>query len=1070
MTINSFNNTTQRVIDDLKKEIRRGGKLKIAAASFSIYAYEALKKELEKIDELQFLFTSNVFTKEKIPKEAREFYIPRANRERKLFGDEFEIKLRNELSQKAIAKETAEWIKKKVKFKSNISGKRSDNFLINQNQMKANVYSPFDDFTTAELGEGQGDKLFYNISKYGNENSQKYIEIFDSIWQNPDYAEDVTQTVIDNMTTAYQENAPELIYYIALYNIFSEFLVDLDNDSLPNEKTGFKESKIWSLLYDFQKDAVIGAITKLEKYNGVILADSVGLGKTFSALGVIKYYESRNKNVLVLSPKRLQDNWNTYKNNYKNNPIAEDRLRYDVLFHTDLDRDRGDSNGINLAQINLENYDLVVIDESHNFRNGESTTHRKEDDYENRYQKLLRKIIKSGVKTKVLMLSATPVNNSFSDLKNQLMIASEGESNKMSSQLDTTMSVDEIFAQANKAFKEWSDFAPEFRTTQKLLDLLSFDFFDLLDSVTIARSRKHIETYYKNSDIGKFPTRLAPHNVTPKLTDLPDINYNTIFSYIDQLNLAFYSPLSYVQQSKIEKYVDPSRMNASTWKNREIGRNQLMITNLLKRAESSIYAFRLTSERMLEAINVSLSKIEKFKTIGKDELIDNENFQDEEDDELSVGKDLKINLADMDYVSWQMELLSDQDVLSRMLERLSKVTPERDNKLQTLQQLISKKISNPINPNNKKVIIFTAFADTVDYLYQNLSPVFKGQDIDTAIVSGSRVDTTLNLKSKHFNDILTVFSPRSKNAQSLFGEEHGQIDILFATDVISEGQNLQDADYLINYDIHWNPVRIIQRFGRIDRIGSTNKCIQMVNFWPDITLDDYINLKSRVENKAKLVAMTSTGENTLDNTDPDLEYRKNQLLTLQKEVVDLEEMSSGINIMDLGLNDFHLDLQKLREKYGDYDTKPFGINAVVQATSEYPPGVIFVLKNHNGNINVDRQNRLHPFYLIYISETGEIMSTQFNPKKILDDMRFLTRGKDTPDILLTSKFNTDTKDGRHMVKYSDLLTQAIDSMVLQKNEKDIDSLFTPGPTTALDNSINGLDDFELIDFLVVSHE
>ncbi|GFH40046.1 helicase-related protein [Lactococcus insecticola] len=1063
----NYNNTTNRVIDDLKDDLKSHSKLKIAAASFSIYAYEALKTELEKVDELQFLFTSDLFTKEQAPKEKREFFIPRVNHERKLYGDDFELKIRNELSQKAIAKEAAKWIKEKVQFKSNISGQRSDNFMVVQNKAESAVYAPFDEFTTAELGTTKGDKLFYNITKFDNENTQQFLDAFENVWNNPDYVDDVTDTVLNNITAAYQENAPELIYYIALYNIFSEFLADLNEDFIPNERTGFKESKIWSLLYDFQKDAVIGAISKLEKHNGVILADSVGLGKTFSAIGVIKYYESRNKNVLVLAPKRLQDNWNTYKNNYKNNPLAEDRLRYDVLFHTDMDRERGQSNGMDLGKLNWGNYDLVVIDESHNFRNGEGTTHRKDDEYENRYQRLMNKIIKSGVKTKVLMLSATPVNTDFSDLRNQLMLAAEGDSENLTKTLKTNNSVNDIFGNAQRAFKEWSNLDPDERITEHLLDMIDFDFFELLDSVTIARSRKHIEKYYDKSDIGSFPTRLAPINKNPKLTDL-DITYDNIFGFIDQMNLEVYNPLKYVQPSKIDKYIDPSRPNAGSWANREKGRNQLMITNLLKRAESSIYAFRLTGERILKNINGKLKTIADYENHHTGKIVDSadESFDDES---FTVGQDLKIDLADMDYLSWQQQLLADQSVFEAMLAVVNTITPEHDTKMAELKTLIRSKIAQPINAGNKKILIFTAFADTADYLYDNLaSALLANEHINTALISGTRTTSNVPNANNDFNELLTLFSPKSKNRDAL--GLIGEVDVVIATDVISEGQNLQDADYLINYDIHWNPVRIIQRFGRIDRIGSSNTQIQMVNFWPDITLDEYINLKVRVENRAKLVAISSTGEDTLDNSDPDMAYRKKQLQTLQREVVDLEDMSSGVNIMDLGLNEFHLDLQQLRAKYGDYDAKPYGIHAVTKADDQHPAGVIFILKNHNNAINIDKQNRLHPFYLVYIADNGEIVSNHFNPKVVLDDMRYLAKDKDQPMHDLTRSFNVETQDGRDMSKYSDLLNQAIDSMMRVKAEKDIDSLFTAGGTTALENDVNGLDDFELIDFLVVRGE
>lgn len=935
--------------------------------------------------------------------------------------------------------------------------------MVVEDSNNTSVYAPFDEFTTAELGTTKGDKLFYNISKFENENTQQFLNAFNVVWNDSNFVDNVTETVLDNITAAYQENSPEFIYYIALYNIFSEFLSDLDEDYIPDDRTGFKDSKIWSLLYDFQKDAVLGAISKLEKHSGVILADSVGLGKTFSAIGVIKYYESRNKNVLVLTPKRLKDNWNNYKNNYKNNPLAEDRLRYDVLFHTDMDRIRGESNGIDLAKLNWGNYDLVVIDESHNFRNGDGTTHKKNDGTENRYQKLMRKIIKSGVKTKVLMLSATPVNTDFSDLRNQLMLASEGDSAKLTKTLNTTSSVTEIFSQAQRAFKEWSTLEGDERTTEHLLEMLDFDFFELLDSVTIARSRKHIEKYYDKSAIGNFPKRLTPINKSPQLTDL-DISYDMIFNFIDQLNLEVYNPLQYVYPSKIDKYIDPTRPNAGSWNNREKGRNQLMITNLLKRAESSIHSFQLTSERILNNIILKLKVINDYEKFKLNSAIS--DADDSKDDIFTVGKDLKIDLADMDYQSWQRQLWNDKKVFQSLLSVVSQVTPEHDSKMLELQKIIRHKIQHPINGENKKILIFTAFSDTADYLYNNLAKKLLDQaNVNSALISGTRTASTIPRINNDFNELLTLFSPKSKNRDAL--GLSGDIDVVIATDVISEGQNLQDADYLINYDIHWNPVRIIQRFGRIDRIGSDNEQIQMVNFWPDITLDEYINLKARVENRAKLVAISSTGEDTIDNTDPDMAYRKKQLETLQNEVVDLEDMASGVNIMDLGLNEFQLDLQQLRKKYGDYEVKPYGIHAVTQADDQHPAGIIFILKNRNNAMNIDKQNRLYPFYMIYIAEDGHIISNHFNPKRILDDMRFLSKEKSNPLEKLSSEFNIETQNGREMGKYSNLLNRAIESMIGFKEEKDIDSLFTQGGTSALENNISGLDDFELIDFLVV---
>ena len=1077
-----FDNVSNRVIDDLKTTIRAGSKVDIAAASFSIYAYQLLKKELEQVEELNFLFTGEVFTSEKAQRESREFYIPRLNAERSLYGTDFEVKLRNELNQQAIAKECADWIRSKVTFKSNTSGEHMMPFMSVQDSESTAAYTPLMNFTTADLGADRGHNAYSTTTKVYAPQAQHFIDTFESIWNDTDRLADVTESVLENITAAYKENAPELIYFAALYNIFSEFLEDLSADYLPNEATGFKNSVIWSKLYDFQKDAVIGCISKLEKHNGCILADSVGLGKTFSALGVIKYYESRNKNVLVIVPKRLKDNWNTFKGNYKNNPVADDRLRYDVLFHTDMNRERGDSNGIDLQNLNWGNYDLVVIDESHNFRNGESTSGRKSDDeYENRYQKLMNRIIRDGVKTKVLMLSATPVNNRFTDLRNQLMLAAEGDSTRLDSSLNTENPTEKIFRDASSAFKAWNALPPEQRTTPALLDMLHFDFFELLDSVTIARSRKHIERYYSLSDVGKFPTRLKPISERPELTDIQGVTFDEIFNRIDSLNMDVYTPMRYVFPSRLGKYVDLESAKGRSWANRETGRNVLMVTNMLKRLESSVYAFRKTSERMYDLIDNITDNIDRFEqgralstTVSQSNIDTIEYDDDPEEAEWTVGKDLKIDLSDIDLVSWRAKLEEDKATLNELIAMITPITDEHDLKLERLLDIIRDKINSPINDGNKKILVFTAFADTADYLYGELAAKIKDEfGLNSAVVTGTRnpamtIPTTRTVRPE-FNTILTLFSPKSKGRDVLFDENPGEIDILFGTDCISEGQNLQDCDYLVNYDIHWNPVRIIQRFGRVDRIGSTNNVIQLTNFWPNISLDEYINLKARVEGRMRMVNLTATGNyNPIDEADnAELEYRKSQLEKIQNEVVDLEDMSGGVSIMDLGLNEFHLDLQELLKKYGEADALPFGIHAVARAGDDTPPGVIFVLKNVNHGVNIDKQNRLHPFYLVYIADDGSVAVNHLQSKELLGKLRNLGKGYDTPDMDMVAKFNAETNNGKSMDKYSALLGYAIESMVSTKAQKDVDSLFSEGGTTALESDITGLDQFELINFMVV---
>ncbi|OUZ19552.1 helicase-related protein [Enterococcus cecorum] len=1073
MGVEVIDNVKKRLKDDMQSTIKKGSKVSIAAAYFSMYAYKELKQQLDQIDEFRFIFTSPTFTKEKTVKQKREFYIPRLSRESSLYGTEFEIKLRNELTQKSIAKECADWIRQKATFKSNITGEFMQSYALVDNY----VYNPMNGFTTVDLGCERGNQMSNVLTRIDYPSSEEFLNIFESIWQNEAKLQDVTEEVIENITTAYNENPPELIYYMTLYHVFNEFLEDITEDELPNEATGFKQSKVWNLLYDFQKDAVLAIINKLERYNGCILADSVGLGKTYTALAVVKYYENRNKSVLVLCPKKLADNWNTYKENYVNNPIAKDRLNYDVLFHTDLSRKTGSSNGLDLERLNWGNYDLVVIDESHNFRNGYGTHANTQ---ENRYQKLMEKVIKTGVKTKVLMLSATPVNNRFVDLKNQLSLAYEGDQDNLNPQLKTTKPIEDIFKQAQKVFTKWSKLEVQERTTENLLNMLDFDFFEVLDSVTIARSRKHIEKYYDSNEVGQFPTRRKPISLRPPLSSLQTaINYNEIYEQLMQLNLCIYTPSNYIFESKKQKYLDVTHNKGDnlTQTGREQGIRKLMSINLLKRLESSVNSFKLTMERIKALIDDTIHAIDAFEQQGKSdiemyEVSDDEFDLDDTNTEMfTVGNKVKIDLADMDYVTWRKELQADAEIFELLTEMIGDIQPEYDSKLQQLLQLITDKIEHPINPENQKVLIFSAFSDTAEYLYEHVSRFVKeNYGLDTAVITGTiEGKSTIKGFKADLNHVLTYFSPISKGKSLLAPDDTRKIDILIATDCISEGQNLQDCDYLVNYDIHWNPVRIIQRFGRIDRIGSQNKQIQLVNFWPDMDLDEYINLKGRVETRMKISIMTSTGDDNLINPEDggDLEYRRAQLQRLQEEVVDVEEMSSGISIMDLGLNEFRLDLLEYIKMHEDLDKKPKGLHAVVPASEDIPSGVVYILRNVNDSVNIDNQNRIHPFYMVYIAEDGTILCDYLHPKKVLDTIRLLCRGKKEPIAELCRQFNLETDDGRKMEVQSELLNEAIRSIIDVKEESDIDSLFSAGGTSALLSEISGLEDFELICFLVV---
>ena len=1075
-----IDNVSKTLKEELSNELKTGSKLSIAAACFSIYAYQELKTELENIDELRFIFTSPTFTTDKTNKERREYFIPKLNRERSVYGTEFEVKLRNELSQKAIARECANWIKEKVKFKSNITNETIPGFIT----VDSVSYAPISEFSAVGLGCEHGNQMFTQIIKTNEaENSKQFIRDFEDIWFDTVKLQDVTEQVINNISTAYKENSPEFIYYVTLYNIFNEFLEDISEDTLPNEAVGFKDSVVWNKLYNFQKDAALAIINKLEKYNGCILADSVGLGKTFTALAVIKYYESRNKTVLVLCPKKLSNNWNTFCDNYINNPLFDDRLNYDVLYHTDLSRTKGMSNGLDLSRLRWENYDLVVIDESHNFRNG-GKLYGEDNEKENRYMRLLNHVIRKGVKTKVLMLSATPVNNRFNDLKNQLQLAYEGKPDLINEKLNTKRNIDDIFRNAQGAFNTWSKYEAEYRTTENLLKMLDNDFFELLDAVTIARSRKHIEKYYDMTDIGSFPTRLKPIAIRPDLTDLNNaINYNEIFDIISELSLYIYNPTRFILPSRMDKYAqlyEDNKVNVGfTQDNREKGIRRLMAINLMKRMESSVYSFNLTLTRIKDLIESTINTIDTFNAQTHQQLelndisyVDEFDSDDQNDDDLfTFGRKVKIDLADMDRETWKRELVKDLENLELLVSMVSDITPEHDTKLQELLKTINNKIEKPINGNNKKVIVFTAFADTAQYLYSNVSHYIKDNfNMDTAMVTGTvEGKTTANIRRADMNTILTCFSPLSKDKTLIMPDEKAEIDVLIATDCISEGQNLQDCDYLINYDIHWNPVRIIQRFGRIDRIGSKNGQIQLVNFWPNVTLDKYIELKSKVETRMKIVDLTATGDDNVlsDEQKADLEYRKAQLLKLQDEVVDIEDMSSGISIMDLGLNEFRLDLLEYIKAHPELENMPLGLNAVVCSEKDSPAGVIYVLKNRTNSVNIDNQNRLHPFYMVYISNDGQVVCDHLSPKNMLDTMRYLCKGKNEPVAEAYIPYNKETKDGKDMRKLSSLLEQSIKSIIHVKDESDIEAWMSGKQLSFKGTKIDGLDDFELVSFLVI---
>lgn len=1079
-----FNNKTEKLWDDLKVEIKKNSKLYVAAAIFSIYGFDVLKNVLSKIDSLQFIFTDPTFVQtDKDKRQQKKFEINTTKSIQSISWSDFEIHLKNEMKWRAIAKECKKWIENKVKFKTNKSNRYIQPQIIVDNSDSKFVYSGLNEFSSAWFGYENDNAILRQIIKNDEfENTKEFLRSFQEVWNDESTLKDITGEVLDYIANLYKENSPDYIYYITLYNIFDEFLEDISEDEIADEKIWFKDSVIWNTLYDFQKDAVCWIINKLERYNWCILADSVWLWKTFTALAVMKYYQERNKSILVLCPKKLSENRNTYKSNYKDNILLKDRLNYTVLFHTDLSRTKWYSGDVDLSRINRSTYNLVVIDESHNFRNKAAR-----NDRDTRYSRLMEKVMKAGVKTKVLMLSATPVNNRFTDLKNQLALAYEWETSIVDEKMWVKKSIDAILTRAQQTFNERCKLDEQYRTSAELLRRLwsDFDFFKLLDSVTIARSRKHIERYYDMDSIWRFPTRKKPINID----DCPITNLNyapsvkDIADELTKLNMSVYSPFDYILVDKIQKYEELYDTKVTWWNvtlkqsDREKSLQILMRINFLKRLESSVESFRITLQKVSNQIEATLLSIANFEkndwTKVYDDITEAKAFDENdyvEDDELDedtlIWKKVKIDLKDMNIKWWKRDLEADLLILKLLLTQMKEISPENDLKLQRLKKIIAEKVENPINGDNKKVIVFSAFADTVDYLYRELSLALKVKyNLDSAKVTWRANDCTLKI-SKNFNDLLMNFSPISKHRKEIDPNAKEEIEVLFATDCISEWQNLQDCDYLVNYDIHWNPVRIIQRFWRIDRIWSKNKEIQLVNFWPNIDLDSYIDLKNRVENRWIMVGI-AWAEN--DMRKQQLDDMKNKLEQLKEEVIDIEDIKSWINITDLWLNDFRMDLVNYIKEKKYLKWEPTWMHTVCKKDPEkwIEEWVIYVLKNRNNSVNIDNTNQLHPFYLVYIKDNWEILSNHLEVKQTLDILRSIARWKTDPIKEVYEPFNDETEDGRNMDKYSYLLSESIKSIINVKDEALIDSLFSKWWLWNKWWEIKWIEDFELISFIVI---
>ncbi len=1092
----------------LKEHLTAHSNVSIVSAYFTLFAYQHLKENLDNIDELRFLFGEPTFIKSIDPDNTN-------TRAFKIEDDNLVIATEQFIHQKAIAKQCSQWLQDKVAIRSMVK----PNFLhgklyhITQASGIEKALAGSSNFTVNGLGLGGSKNIELNLVIDSDRDRKELKQWFDELWNDKSgLVEDVKAQVLTYLEQLYRENPPEFIYFKTLYHIFGDYLNEQNQAGLFNEKTGFFDSEIWNALYDFQKDGVKGAINKINKHNGCIIADSVGLGKTFEALAVIRYYELLNVKVLVICPKKLSGNWTIYQasQNHALNPYKSDRFNYTVLYHTDMGRATGTSkaNGINLDNFNWSAYGLVVIDESHNFRgNPMEKTGSDGAIKSNRAQWLMEKVIKSGAKTKVLMLSATPVNNTLRDLRNQIAFITEGKEDALfehckikdvSQLLKTTQAQFSTWVKDNSANNNTS------KSMKPLLDKLDSGFFKLLDELTIARSRKHIVSFYGIDSVVKFPLRLKPKSVYPGI-DLEKKfpSYDSLNAQILKYKLSVFTPSSYVKADKQEKYevLAGKQVSAFTQTDRESFLIGMMKINYLKRLESSIKSFEISIGRTLEKIEALEAKIAQFK-LNHTQISPLESFSPDEDEldeddleALQVGKKLKFDLADLDLDRWLVDLQSDKAALAHIHHNALLVTPEKDAKLHELKTLITAKINQPINPGNKKIIIFTAFADTANYLYSTLKTWYtKEFGLDCALICGSTTHTTLG--KNDYDSILVNFSPLSKNRAKMSSvKETKDIDLLIATDCISEGQNLQDCDYLINFDIHWNPVRIIQRFGRIDRLGSINEAIQLVNFWPTPDLDNYLNLKQRVESRMALVDMTATGEDNILNAEQlhelvenDLNYRNQQLKKLKEEVLDLEDMDEGLSLTDFTMDDFRVDLSNFLDTHKKHlHDSPLGLYAIVPAPGgDYAehygsrpfsevekdiikPGVIFCLKQKQdieGNVSI---NPLSPYFLAYIRTDGTVRYNYTHAKHILEIYRVLCQGVTLPYDKLCELFNTETDDGEKMADYTDLLkTTAAEMMSVfkkrsaQKLTSERGALIAP-----LKKQLDNLNQFELITWLIV---
>lgn len=1006
--------------------------------------------------------------------------------------DEDKLSLSAGLRKSAAAFRCAKWIRERVEVRSirragllhgklyHVHDGRRDHAMVGSSN-----------FTLKGLGFSDEPNIELNLIVDGDRDRDDLLRWFNELWTDDALTEDVQNEVLARLEQLYQHKSPEFVYFKTLYHLFADFLADQTIEEEQLSDARFTETAIWQMLFEFQRDGVLAVLSKLDRFGGCVLADSVGLGKTFVALAAIKRFELRGQRVLVLCPKKLRDNWTEFlkQNNSEMNPLLADNFTYTVLSHTDLTRAGGKVGDVDLSRVDWGNYGLVVIDESHNFRNASrSKTGEGATSSRTRYERLIDDVIKAGANTKVLMLSATPVNNDFSDLKSQLDLILASKEDAFAELGVNNLAT--VIGDARRKFKDWIKAGSKDRDA--LIGRLPPALFNLLDGVTIARSRQHIKRHYAESmaKIGAFPKRDRPQSVFSQIDTEGDFPaFAHVHDEINVLRLALYNPINFVRSEHRHLYDPGGNFDQGTRERFLIG---IIKSGLLKRLESSVHSFAASMTRLCQRIDRRLGELQAFEEGRAQIVTDTDVLEEAEGDEeleaaFEVGGALKFNLAHMDVERWARELSEDRDRLHALHLSSIAITPARDSKLGDLRKLIAEKAANPtINRAgefNRKIIVFTAFSDTAEYLYEQLMPFAKELGLHTALVTGGG-ETRSTLGKARYQDILTNFAPRAKNRMGMKAlPQDTEIDLLIATDCISEGQNLQDADRLVNYDIHWNPVRLIQRFGRIDRIGSLNDTIRMINFWPTPDLNHYIRLKDRVEARMALVDLSATGDDNIlaeakEAAEADLQWRDKQLLRLKDEVFDLEDGQEGVTLAEFSLEDFRADLlQFSREHQQALKDAPIGINAIVPnvvGSSNMDPGVIFCLKRRGEVASETRATvgGLDPFFLVYARTDGSIRQGYTSPKTILDAMRALCVGRTEPFEALCQAFDAETQAGDDMAAYDSMARAAVDSIRGSYAGRALGALAATRGGKIADEHAQPRDesDFELITWLIIRPE